>query len=216
VTQPDSLFDSEAGARDAPGSALQALEPDSWIRFLPGWLSASAADDLHQWLLSNVHWSQATLKLFGKCVRDPRLSAWFSDRDYTYSGRTLRATPWPEPLAELRRRVEHGVAHAFNSVLLNRYRDGNDGMGFHADAEPELGRNPVIASVSLGSPRRFVVTPKLPSQTRRSLHYDLGHGSLLVMGGSLQHHYRHALPKRPGQVGERLNLTFRWIQPSSE
>jgi alkylated DNA repair dioxygenase AlkB len=97
----------------------------------------------------------------------------------------------------------------FNAVLLNLYRDGRDGMGWHADDEPELGRNPVIASVSLGATRRFC----LRHRRRRDLKLDLPlpHGSLLLMAGATQHHWLHALPKTQRPVGERINLTFRRV-----
>jgi alkylated DNA repair dioxygenase AlkB len=94
-------------------------------------------------------------------------------------------------------------------VLLNLYRDGRDGMGWHADDEPELGRNPVIASVSLGAERRFC----LRHRRRRDLKIDLPlpHGSLLCMSGATQHHWLHALPKTRRPAGERINLTLRQV-----
>jgi alkylated DNA repair dioxygenase AlkB len=97
----------------------------------------------------------------------------------------------------------------FNAVLLNFYRDGRDGMGWHADDEPELGRNPVIASVSLGAPRRFCLRHRRRQDLKLDL--ELPHGSLLAMAGALQHHWVHALPKTRRSVGERINLTFRRV-----
>lgn len=195
----------------APG--IRRFDAGGWIRFEPDWLPRVEADALFEWLLTNADWGRAALRLFGREVFEPRLSTWFGDRAYTYSGRTLEAAPWPEPVALLRQRVEASTREPFNSVLVNRYRSGRDSMGFHADAEPELGRNPVVASVSLGSTRRFVVQPKAKSRAREAVSYFLPHGSLLVMGGSLQHHYRHAVPKTSKPVGERVNLTFRQVGP---
>jgi alkylated DNA repair dioxygenase AlkB len=96
-------------------------------------------------------------------------------------------------------------------VLANRYRDGRDAMGWHSDDEPELGPAPVIASVSLGASRRFVL--KHRDDPAQKLALELDHGSLLVMAGATQRHYKHALPRTARPVGERINLTFRHILP---
>jgi alkylated DNA repair dioxygenase AlkB len=184
-----------------------------FIRFIPEWLPREEADALLAWLLASAEWDHAVLQLFGREVHEPRLSTWFADRAYTYSGRTLSERAWPEPVAALRRRIEKAAREPFNSVLVNRYRSGRDSMGFHADAEPELGRNPVVASLSLGAARRFIVQPKAKSRAREAASYVLEHGSLLIMGGDLQHHYRHAVPKTSKAVGERVNLTFRQVGP---
>jgi alkylated DNA repair dioxygenase AlkB len=162
-------------------------------------------------LRDELPFRQETIRLFGKPVPQPRLSAWFGDpgATYTYSGLTLAPLPFPERLAALRTRVEEAAGRPFNSVLVNYYRDGNDSMGMHADDEPELGPDPVIASLSLGDARRFVLAPKKKGGPRTAL--DLGGGSLLLMAGSTQHHYRHGVPKQPGK-GPRINLTFRWIR----
>jgi alkylated DNA repair dioxygenase AlkB len=194
----------------AGASPARQLPRGGFIRYFAGWLPAAQAQALGDWLRACVHWEQAELQLFGRAVREPRVSAWFSEHDYTYSGRTLRAQPFPAPIEELRARLARELEQPFNSVLVNRYRDGNDSMGFHADDEPELGKCPLIASVSLGATRRFVVRAKARSE-RETAEYDLENGSLLVMGGALQHHYKHALPKRPRERGERINLTFRTI-----
>lgn len=116
------------------------------------------------------------------------------------------AAGWPPTVAEIRARVERTTGAPFNGVLLNRYRDGRDSMGRHADAEPELGRNPLVASLSLGAPRAFVLRHRATGD-RREL--ELAHGSLLLMGGTLQHHWTHELPKTSAEAGERINLTFR-------
>lgn len=187
---------------DLGAGAFVDLDP----RFLP----APEADRYFSEILKTVEWEQGKIVLFGREHLEPRLTAWIGDRDYTYSGRTVRARPWPPVLAELRDRVQAAVDRPFNSVLLNRYRSGRDSMGYHSDAEPELGPNPVIASLSFGVARRFVLEPKRGEPGR---HFEawLGHGSLLVMGGRCQHAFRHALPKQPSISGERLNLTFRFL-----
>jgi alkylated DNA repair dioxygenase AlkB len=187
------------------------------VRFYPGWIEPREADVLLRELRATVSWGQGTITLFGREVSEPRLTAWFGDADYTYSGRTVRAAPWPAMLAPLRLRVERAAEASLNAVLLNLYRDGRDSMGMHSDDEPELGANPVIASVSLGEARKLVLQPKRKS-VRRAGAYEvlLEHGSLLVMAGSCQHHYRHGVPRQSSSHGERINLTFRSIVPADD
>jgi alkylated DNA repair dioxygenase AlkB len=186
------------------------LELGGLVRFEPDWLDVTEADALFHELRNGVAWSQGTITMFGRELLEPRLTAWFGDADYTYSGRTVRASPWPSFLASLRERVERVAEASFNAVLLNLYRDGRDSMGLHSDDEPELGPDPMIASVSLGAARKFVLVPKRKSARRRGgYELELPHGSLLVMTGACQRHYRHGVPKQPGVARERINLTFR-------
>jgi alkylated DNA repair dioxygenase AlkB len=119
--------------------------------------------------------------------------------------------PWTSELLGIRHRVEEFSGQRYNSVLLNLYRDGRDGMGWHADDEPELGREPVIASVSFGATRRFKLRHRRSRSAASTL--DLAHGDLLLMAGATQHHYVHAVPKTARPVGARVNLTFRWVRP---
>ena len=189
------------------------LEHGGVVRLLPDWMQPSRADALFRELRGEqIPWTQGTIVLFGEERREPRLTAWFGEGDYTYSGRTMRAAAWPACLAALRPLVDRAAGCSFNAVLLNLYRDGRDSMGMHSDDEPELGRDPVVASLSLGQPRTFVLQPKKKSARERGTYtMDLGHGSLLVMSGSCQHHYRHGVPKQSARSGERINLTFRRV-----
>jgi alkylated DNA repair dioxygenase AlkB len=138
----------------------------------------------------------------------PRLLCWYGEASYTYSKLTLPATPWPAWLLPLKQQVEQAVGASFNGVLLNYYRDGQDSMGWHSDDEPELGRDPLIASVSLGAARRFTLKHK---QQPLKHELSLTAGSLLVMAGHMQHHWLHALPKMARVQDGRINLTFRQI-----
>lgn len=190
----------------------QALDlPDADVRLWPQALEAAEADALFVALRAGVDWQQEEVLIFGRRHRVPRLVAWHGDpgASYAYSGTTHEPAPWSAELLDLRRRVEQLTCHRYNSVLLNLYRDGNDGMGWHADDEPELGADPVIASVSLGATRRF----RLRHRRRRDCiaTLELGHGSVLLMAGSTQHHYVHAVPKTARAVDERINLTFRQV-----
>jgi alkylated DNA repair dioxygenase AlkB len=181
-------------------------------RLWPAAFAASEADALYAELRHAVDWRQESVLIFGQRRLVPRLVAWHGDPGarYTYSGTDHEPEPWLPALERIRDRAAALTGAEFNAVLLNLYRDGRDGMGWHADDEPELGRNPVIASVSLGAARRFC----LRHRRRKDLRLDLPlpHGSLLCMGGATQHHWLHALPKTQRPAGERINLTFRRIR----
>jgi alkylated DNA repair dioxygenase AlkB len=185
--------------------------PDADVRLWAGAWPADEADRLFRELLSSIDWRQEEILIFGQRRLVPRLVAWYGDPGtaYTYSGTTHEPLPWTATLAAIRSRVESLTCHSFNSVLLNRYRSGRDGMGWHADDEPELGRDPSIASVSFGESRRFMLRHRRQRGSRCEL--LLGHGDLLLMAGPTQHHYVHAVPKTARTVGERINLTFRSV-----
>jgi alkylated DNA repair dioxygenase AlkB len=178
--------------------------------YRPGWLSSDRAAELLRQLRAEVAWGQPEIVMFGRSVAQPRLVAWQADPGvaYRYSGLTLEATPWHPQVDALRDRLSKSLETRFNSVLLNAYRSGADSMGWHADDEPELGPEPLIASVSLGETRRMRVKPAAGGS---SVGWDLHSGSLLVMSGRSQADYRHAIPKTRRPVGLRINLTFRKI-----
>jgi len=203
------------------GSDWQRIDlQDADIALHPRWLSAREADELQVDLLETVSWETHYIKMFGREVASPRLSCWIGDAGtgYTYSRTRFEPHPWPESLAALRRRIENDCKASFNSVLANLYRDGSDSMGWHSDDEPELGTQPVIASLSLGATRSFRLRRKLPrgtrAQTGDTLGLPLSHGSLLRMAGDTQRLYRHEVPKTRDVICERINLTFRWVEPS--
>lgn len=176
------------------------------LHFDPTWLPADEADALLDVLRTGLPWENHAVRLFGREHPAPRLSCWIGDAAYRYSGVVRTPQAWTPPLAVLRDRLAIELGEQFNSVLANRYRDGRDAMGWHADDEPELG--PVIASVSLGATRRFLLRART-GDARRAV--ELTHGSLLVMAGATQAAYRHALPRTRRPVGERINLTFRQV-----
>ncbi len=155
-------------------------------------------------------WRQPIITLYGRAIASPRLSAWHGDPDavYSYSGLRLEPAPWTPTLRIVQKRVEMLAPSRFNSVLLNLYRDGQDSMGWHSDDEPELGRDPVIASVSFGTARRFLMQHK---KRRLRVELRLEDGDVLVLGGATQHYWRHHVPKTRQPTGARINLTFRMI-----
>lgn len=182
--------------------------PDADVRLWPGWMDAGEAARLHEALRAQLPWEVHRVRLFGREVPSPRLSCWIGDADagYRYSGQAHVPRPWPQVLAALRTRLATQPGMDFNSVLANLYRDGRDCMGLHSDDEPELGAEPVIASLSLGATRRFVL--KARGGGARTV-LELAAGDLLVMAGPTQRHYRHGIPRTARMVGPRINLTFR-------
>jgi alkylated DNA repair dioxygenase AlkB len=166
---------------------------------------------LHQ-LIAEIPWRQESIFVWGKMHLQPRLAAWYGDpgSEYTYSGIKLTPLPWTNLLLEIKRRIETVTAASFNSVLLNYYRDNRDSMGFHSDYEPELGARPVIASLSLGEERTFVLKRKA-NKIAKSVRLRLASGSLLLMKGETQRYWKHGIAKETRPCGPRINLTFRRI-----
>ena len=163
-------------------------------------------------LKKNVQWRQESIKFYGKVYPVPRETAWYGEdgTNYTYSGISCNPLPWTSELLELKNRIEKLVPEAsFNSVLLNRYRNGNDKVSWHSDDEKELGINPIIASISLGATRRFDLRHKMDKS--KIIKIELKSGSLLIMKGPLQHHWEHQVPQQKRIYDERINLTFRNI-----
>jgi alkylated DNA repair dioxygenase AlkB len=181
------------------------------IELLELFIPAEASPCVFAALRAQIGFEQRPIRIMGRTVMQPRLSAWVGDPGtaYTYSGTLNQPAPWPPALLELRNAVTAAAGESFNSVLCNLYRDGADSMGFHADAERELGPQPVIASLSLGATRRFQIRHRRDAADRVDI--DLHDGSLLIMRGELQRHYRHAVPKQRAIREPRINLTFRRI-----
>ena len=193
----------------------QPTGPGLELTLIRNALGLSAADASFTALRTKIAWRQDHLRMFGELVPVPRLEAWIADEglDYTYSGIHHDPDPWIDELIELR---ELSSAHAgvtFNSVLCNLYRDGNDGVDWHADDEPEFGQLPVIASLSLGATRRFDLRRVDDHSVKVEL--DLHHGDLVIMRGTTQLLWRHRVPKTKKLVGERINLTFRNVVRTS-
>lgn len=187
--------------------------PQADLRLDPAWLGADDADRLFATLLAGIAWENHPVRLFGREIPAPRLSCWMGDPGaaYRYSGMVRVPRPWHPAVHGLGLRLAAGLGVDFNSVLANLYRDGADAMGWHADDEPELGPAPVIASVSLGATRRFLLRRRAGTE-RHAL--ALPHGSLLVMAGATQAAWQHALPRTRRPTGPRINLTFRRIIPA--
>jgi len=210
----------EMNASSTRGEDLvKTLPPGGRIEYRARWLEPAAADALLVRLRAEIPWVREPITMFGRTVMQPRRLCFMGDAGvvYRYSGRNHAALDWHPAVAALLPGLERACERRFNCVLLNQYRDGRDSMGWHADDEPELGPAPVIASLSLGAPRRFMLrrrercSGKRGDNCERRFELSPGHGSLLVMRGDLQRHWHHQVPRTRRPVGERINLTFRRV-----
>jgi alkylated DNA repair dioxygenase AlkB len=220
-----------------PSGNLLPSGGEAW--FYPDFFPAEAATQYFENLLGEIDWKQQPIKIFGKAVMQPRLTAWYGDpgKTYAYSGISLQPLAWTETLLIIRESAENVAGVAFNGALLNQYRDGRDSMGWHRDNEKELGRNPVIGSVSFGATRQFQFRKYAgkeqllskgdpvsggdpmsgedpmsggdPMSKRLPISLDLTHGSFLLMKGETQHHWEHRVAKSTEAAGVRINITFR-------
>ncbi len=209
IPQGELLYFPQFFTAKIADRALAYLLANSAGHSLPEELSATTP-----WL--NIPWQQDKIKMYGKLIPLPRLSSWHGDSDhpYTYSGITLQSLPWNAALDYLRDQLQQLTQRRFNSVLLNLYRDGQDHISWHTDDEPELGKNPVIASVNFGESRRFLLRRhEKERQANEKLEVLLSHGSVLIMQGETQHYWQHSVPKQAKVLKPRINLTFRQIFP---
>lgn len=195
----------------APVAALQALDlPDADVHFMQGFYSAEQAQRCFQQLLSETAWQHEKLRLWGKWIDQPRLTAWYGDehRSYTYSGLRLQPLPWTPLLERIRQDVQACTGDTYNAVLLNLYRNEQDSVAWHSDDEAELGPQPAIASLSLGATRTFKLRHKKLGISHSIM---LDDGCLLRMAGLTQRCWKHAVLKERNSKGPRINLTFRHI-----
>lgn len=186
--------------------------PDAEVIYIPEFYSFEKARHYFNILKTTVKWQQDDIKVFGKTHKQPRLTALYGNnyQNYSYSNIVMRPKAFTTELIKIKKDIEILTDHNFTGVLLNLYRDGNDSNGWHADNEKELGQNPVIASLSLGQARWFHFKHRTISDKKYKL--LLESGSLLIMKGTMQHHWLHQVPKTKKVVDERINLTFRKIE----
>ena len=178
--------------------------------YVPHFLSEMERNEFYHDLTLNIPWKQESLQLYGREIPFPRLTSFHGDHDctYTYSKQKRYPEPWTETLQLIKNKIELLIPYSFNCVLLNMYRNGSDSMSWHSDNEPELGINPVIASVNLGAARTLQLKHKT---TKERINLLMENGSLLIMEGEMQHHWQHQIPKTKKPIGARINLTFRKI-----
>jgi alkylated DNA repair dioxygenase AlkB len=185
--------------------------PNAEVIYIPYFYDQQKADGYFEHLISRVPWQQDDIKIFGKVYAQPRLTALFAtnEKPYSYSNITMTPNKLTAELGQIKTDIEAVCQHQFTTVLLNYYRTGADSNGWHADNEKELGKNPVIASLSFGASRTF----HFKHRTIKEEHYKLNleHGSLLIMKGEMQHFWLHQIPKTKKRVEARINLTFRTL-----
>ncbi|WP_020532727.1 alpha-ketoglutarate-dependent dioxygenase AlkB family protein [Flexithrix dorotheae] len=183
------------------------------IYYHPNFYEKEGAANILSQLQKEIVWEQKEIQLFGKTFNQPRLTAFYGENgiSYTYSKLTWKAIEWHPVLQGIKQKIEMEYHEQFNCVLLNFYRNGNDSMSWHSDDEPELGKNPVIASMSFGAKRKFQLRKKENKKEKYDL--ELENGSLLLMKGKTQHLWQHQLPKSKKETGVRINLTFRKVIP---
>jgi len=191
-------------------SGIVKIQNGEYI-YIPSFIDKTKSDFYLNTLLQEIDWKQEKMKMYGKLLMFPRLTAWYGDSEkpYTFSGITLTPNSWTKELLDIKKEIELKCKVKFNSVLLNLYRNGKDSISWHTDAEKELGRNPIIASVNFGATRMFQLRHQ---QTKERIEIELKHGSLLIMQGELQHYWQHQVPKTKKEIRERINLTFRVIK----
>jgi len=194
------------------GTNLISLKmPDAEVYYLPGFYNTDLANAYYNELLENIAWQQDIIKIFGKEIPIPRMQAFYGNEglSYKYSNINLKALRWTDLLLKIKKDIEKKTSISLNSVLVNLYRTGNDSNGWHADDEPGLGKNPVIASISFGSSRYFHFKHKKNKNLKHKI--ELQNGSLLLMKGTTQHNWCHQIPKSKKQLEPRINLTYRFI-----
>jgi len=194
------------------GEALRKCSPAGTdVHFVSNYLTAACADELLEILESMPGWRQDSIRVYGKNHPLPRLHRWFADscRPYRWSGIAMIPEPFPNPLQVIRQRLEDDSGVFFNTALGNFYRNGKDSVSWHSDDEPDLGEKPIIASLSLGAARRFVLRKKVDHS--KTMSFELTHGSLLWMSGTTQELWEHCVPKTGRAIGHRINLTFRAV-----
>jgi len=187
------------------------LSKTAFLKYIPNFIAPADTETLMAELIKKTEWVQSEISLFGKKVAIPRLNAWYGDYSYGYSGTKFTPRPWTPTLTNLKLRIERESNLQFNSVLMNWYRGGDDSMGWHTDNEASLGKDPQIASISLGETRRFLLRSNEDKSTKHTL--PLASGSLLLMLGSVQSDWQHCVPKTRLPCTDRINLTYRYVVP---
>jgi alkylated DNA repair dioxygenase AlkB len=190
----------------------EVITIDGYVSLYENLFDLEESQHLFLELLNQITWQQENIKRFGRSIPLPRLTAWYGDasKSYTYSGITMNPLIWTPPLLSIKNKIEKITKHHFNSVLLNQYRHGKDSVAWHSDDEPELGKEPIIASVSFGATRQFMLKHKFKADIK-PISLNLNNGSLLLMKGKTQECWLHQVPKTGKEVATRINLTFRTI-----
>lgn len=203
---PMNLFDDTALFTTGTGAPKDLGLPDADVRLHEGFFTKEESDRYYRILLEDTPWKEYQMEIYDKTVTVPRRVAWYEDKDNP--GAEPDGPDWTPALLEIRRKVETSLGLRFNSVLLNLYRDGKDGVSWHSDREHTIGKDPVIASVTFGETRMFRLRHKVRKEVPK-VEIPLRHGSLLLMAGTTNSYWQHEVPKTARRVLPRINLTFR-------
>jgi len=196
---------------DESSDGMQNILPkEGEVNYFAAIISTAQAKIYQKQLLTTIDWQNDVIHMFGKKIITKRKVAWYGDKPYkyTYSNTTKEALTWTRELMELKSKIEEITNESYNSCLLNLYHNGNEGMGWHTDAEKELKKNGTIASMSIGADRKFVFKHKI---SKEKVALILKNGSLLVMKDPTQDNWLHSLPTTKLVTKPRINLTFRTI-----
>lgn len=212
VEEQMDLWDLNLSKYVSPQVSEELSMPDATVIFYRNFFAEEENDKFFQQLSQEIKWQQDKIKYYGKEIDLPRLTAWYGDagKSYTYSHIAMKSEPWTPLLLDIKNQIEEVAKVNFNSVLLNLYRSGKDGVSWHQDNEPELGSSPVIGSVSFGETRRFQFRHKFKKELSK-VDLNLTPGSLLLMKGTTQQFWQHQIPKTSKSILPRINLTFRVI-----
>jgi len=195
-----------------PSEEIPLNLPDADISYFPNFFSTEEAHQYYNCILNTTQWQHDDITVFGKTYKQPRLTELFAENDKAlkYSNITMHPSAFTTTLKIIKLKIESVCSTEFTTCLANLYRDGADSNGWHADNEKQLGKNPVIASVTLGEPRIFHLKHRWKKELRHKL--LLENGSLLVMQGETQHHWLHQIAKTKRKINPRINLTFRVVK----
>lgn len=195
-----------------PAEFIKLDIPDASIVYYPNFINPEESNVIFESLIKETFWQHDEIMVYGKKYLQPRLTAFYGDQEKSYSYSNIKLVPnnWTSLLQKLKSKVEAVSEEHFNVVLLNYYRNENDGNGWHADNEKELGKNPTIASLSFGANRIFQLKHNKDKTQKRNL--ILEHGSLLIMKDNTQEFWKHQIPKSSKLIGPRINLTFRSVK----
>ena len=193
------------------GTVFSPEIPNGAVHYYPAFLEKEKAKQFYDTLLETIPWQHDKIKVFGKTYDQPRLTSLHAleNKSYSYANITMYPQPFTKELHWIHQEIQKIGIGEYNCVLLNLYRNGNDSNGWHADNEAELGKNPIIASLSLGEERYFHLKHRHKKDERYKI--KLQQGSLLIMAGSMQHHWLHQIPKTAKPIKPRINLTFRFL-----
>jgi alkylated DNA repair dioxygenase AlkB len=181
--------------------------PDAELKLWEHFFNRDESDRFYETIMNETPWKQEEITVWDKTHLTPRMTVWYGKRRPESRNPELPFTP---TLELVKQKIEATAGIHFTSVLVNLYRDGKDGVGWHRDHDRELGPKPIVASVTFGETRPFEIRHKFRKELEK-IRIPLDHGSFLLMGGTMQHFWEHQIPKTAKMIKPRINLTFRIV-----